>query len=329
MGDTGRAPPFPSIQPQLATPAEGAPAGVEWVHEIKYDGYRLIAEVRDGGARLLTRHRQDWTDRFPTVAAALRGLALESAVLDGEVVVVRSDGRSSFQDLQNVLSGGRGVLRYCLFDLPYRDGRDLRAAPLLERKAELNALLERSDGEGALFFTDHVEGRGPEFLRQACAHGLEGIISKRSASPYREGRSRDWLKVKCSRREEFVVVGFTEPSSRRHGIGALLLATRSRGKGLVFAGRVGSGFTERFVAELRPVLEALELPRCPLEGLVPADAGAAFHWVQPCLVAEVAYAGWTADGLLRHPSFKGLRQDVPASAVTRDAADAPGGAGSG
>jgi bifunctional non-homologous end joining protein LigD len=148
-------------------------------------------------------------------------------------------------------------------------------------------------------------------------------MSKRSGSAYREGRSRDWLKVKCARREEFVVVGFTEPRAAGKGIGALLLATRS-GQDLVFAGRVGSGFTERFVAELRPVLEALELPRCPLPASIPASGGSGVHWVQPQLVVEVAYAGWTSDGLLRHPSFKGLRDDVPSSAVRREVEDAGG-----
>jgi bifunctional non-homologous end joining protein LigD len=306
--------PFPEIEPQLASVAEEAPRGGDWVHEIKYDGYRLIAEIRSSEPRLLTRHRNDWTDRFPAVARALRGLRLGNAILDGEVVVVGPDGMASFQDLQNVLSGGRGFLRYYLFDVLYLEGRDLRAAPLVERKAVLQELLEPVDRNGCLQFCDHVEGNGPEFLRQARELGLEGIVSKRRLAPYREGRSRDWLKVKCARRQEFVIIGYTDPGGERPGIGALLLAAKAGDGELRFVGRAGSGFSDRLLVELRSRLSAATLPSCPVPAH-PTMPRRGAHWVRPELVAEVAFTGWTADGVLRHPTFKGLREDKPAGDV--------------
>jgi bifunctional non-homologous end joining protein LigD len=307
---------LPHIEPQLATAAERAPLGPGWVHEIKYDGYRLIAELNGGVVRLLTRHRKDWTDRFPAVANALHQLRLGAAVLDGEVVVMRSDGTSSFQDLQNVLSGSRGTLRYCLFDVPYADHTDLRDRSLIERKEALQEILSAASLSGVLHYTDHVDGNGAAFLQQARAHGLEGIISKRRDAPYRSGRSRDWLKIKCAQRQEFIVVGFTDPRGERPGIGALLLAAHAAGGQLVFTGRVGTGFSDRLLANLRAALAAISCADCPL-GTVPASVPArGAHWVQPRLVVEVAFSGWTADGLLRHPSFKGLREDKAAADVS-------------
>jgi bifunctional non-homologous end joining protein LigD len=303
----------PPVAPQLARLAAAAPAGSEWLHELKYDGYRLICEVRDGRARLWTRNGKDWTARFPAVADALAGLQVESALLDAEIAVVEAEGRTSFAALQGYLREARGDLRAFVFDLLELDGADLRREALADRKSRLAALLRRQ--RPPLLYSDHVVGHGPAFHEQACRLGLEGIISKRADSPYRSGRGPDWLKVKCMRVQEFVVVGYTEPAGSRRGLGALLLGARVGGGEYRYVGRVGTGFSDRALVEIRRDLERRARTTPPV---VNPPRGAALRgvtWVEPEWVVQVEYTEWTNDGMLRHPSYKGRREDKAASDV--------------
>jgi bifunctional non-homologous end joining protein LigD len=317
------------VAPQLATLVSEAPAGGDWLHEIKLDGYRVLAAVAGDAVRLWTRSGQDWTDRFPAIAEALAARRGKPALYDGEVVALDAKGRSSFQALQNALGGGADAeIAYFVFDLLAADGEDLRKLPLRERKARLAARLKK--GDPAVRFSDHVAGRGAEFHARACRLGLEGIISKRAAAPYRSGRGKDWLKVKCSARQELVIVGFTEPRGSRSRLGALLLAVWE-GARLRFAGKVGTGFGASTLADLYRRLSPLERDRSDgpdprLDGAPRGAAARGVHWVEPRLVAEISFTEWTDEGLLRHPSFEGLREDKPAKAVRREGA-APAVAG--
>jgi bifunctional non-homologous end joining protein LigD len=317
--------PLPAfVPPQLATLVSDVPRGPGWVHEIKLDGYRALCRLEKGRARLITRRENDWTEQFGRIGAAAAFLPAQTALLDGEVVWLAADGRTDFQALQGALGEGRDErLFYFAFDLLHLDGWDLRRTPLLQRKGALRALLAAAPAEAApLRFSDHVEGDGEAFLRQACAHGLEGIVAKRADGPYREKRGHDWLKVKCLAEQELVIVGYTDPSGSRQGLGALLVGVHEKGK-LRYAGKVGTGFDSRTLNDLLRRLK-------PLERSTPAVAdpprgykARGAHWVEPKLVAQVAFTGWTDDGVLRHPSFKGLREDKPASEVTREVAEAP------
>ncbi len=297
----------PSLEPQLATLVRDAPRGDQWLHEIKLDGYRLVCRVDRGRALLFTRHGYDWTARLPALAKAAGLLPVDEAMLDGEVVSLGPDGVSSFQGLQDALArGASDALVYFLFDLVNCDGYDLRSVPLERRKDALGALLRRSDGSGRIRFSDHAVGRGPELFGEACARGLEGIVSKHRSAPYRSGRTRTWLKVKCGSAQELVIGGFTEPA----GIGALLVGYHERAdtSRLVFAGKVGTGFSSRMLAWLRRRLEPLERDAPPFSN--PPRPARGVHWVEPLLVAEVAFTGWTRDRVMRHPTFRGLREDA-------------------
>jgi bifunctional non-homologous end joining protein LigD len=304
------------IKPELATLVDAAPAGDEWFHEIKYDGYRALCHLEDGEARLFTRQGNDWTDRFAGLAREAATLPAHQAVLDGEVVVLRPDGSSSFQALQNALSENRGRdLIYIIFDLLYLDGYDLRPVPLEARKEALARLL--AGHSGALRFGDHVQGAGEGFYRQVCGYGLEGIVSKRAALPYRAGRSKEWLKLKCLKRQELVIVGFTDPEGTRTGFGALLLAVHD-GKDLVYAGKVGTGFSERSLVDLHRRLEKLVVDKPAFKNPPKGAEARRSQWVKPQLVAEVAFADWTHDGILRHSAFQGLREDKKPEEVVRE-----------
>ncbi|HEY9198511.1 MAG TPA: DNA ligase D, partial [Gammaproteobacteria bacterium] len=311
--------------PQLATLSRTVPAGDDWLHESKYDGYRVLAVRRNGKLRLLSRNGLDWTGRLPGIADACARLPAEEFVLDGELVVRNAQGISDFQALQTALhERDDKSLVYFVFDLPYAEGFDLRRQNLLERKRRLTRLLEGS--APVLHYSDHVVGRGEAFLEQACAHGLEGIVSKRCAAPYASRRSTDWLKIKCSQRQEFVIGGYTDPGGARSGFGALLLGYW-QGDALHYAGRVGTGFDERLLKQLSARLRKLETAQPAYADPPTGREARGVHWCRPELVGEVEFTGWTRDGRLRHPAFQGLREDKPARAVVReDAAQETDGA---
>jgi bifunctional non-homologous end joining protein LigD len=305
------------LPPELAILVDRAPAGEAWLHEMKYDGYRILARIEHGRARLLSRNGRDWTDNFPSIAKALERLDAERALLDGEVAVLLENGTTSFQALQNHLSGLRaGQLTYLVFDLLHLNGLDLTGAGLEDRKRLLADLLGPvGDAAGPLRYSDHVVGDGPAFFAQACQHGLEGIVSKLRDAPYRSTRSREWLKVKCFKRQEVVIGGYTDPEGSRVGLGALLAGVYEKDR-LVYAGKIGTGFTEKTLRELTSKLRALEREASPF-ATPPAGVGRP-HWVKPELVAEVSFSEWTEDGRMRHPSFLGLRKDKPATSVVRE-----------
>jgi bifunctional non-homologous end joining protein LigD len=295
---------------------DAAPEEAGWVHEVKYDGYRIGCAVERGRATLWSRRGKDWTAQFPAIAAAAARLPVRSALLDGEVAAVLPDGRTSFQALQNAFAGGGRTLVYFVFDLLHLDGEDLAARPLLERKAALASLL--GDGAGTLRYAPHVEGSGAAVFREACRLGLEGIVSKRADQAYRPGRGGGWVKTKCILRQELVIGGFTDPEgAARDAIGALLVGVNEDGA-LRFAGKVGTGFTNAQARALRTRLERLATPDCPFTPRPAGWLGKNAHWVRPELVAEVAFTEWTKDGKARHPSFQGLREDKTAKDVVRE-----------
>jgi bifunctional non-homologous end joining protein LigD len=320
--------PLPTYRAQLALLVGEAPEGRGWLHETKYDGYRIGAALEGGRATLWSRNGKDWTDRFPSIARAVERLPARAALLDGEVAAVLPDGRTSFQALQQSFGGGAAPLAYFVFDLLHLDGADLTSLALQERKARLEALLARAGDTGPIHLSRHVVGDGAALHREACRRGLEGIVSKRARAPYRATRNGDWLKVKCLVRQELVVLGFTDPEgAARDGIGALLVGYReARGGPLRFAGKVGTGFTNASARALRARLAPLETAAPPFTPAPRGALGRSAHWVRPELVCEVAFTEWTDDGKARHPSFQGLREDKRAADVVRElpaAAPAP------
>ncbi len=304
--------------PQLCSLVRVAPEGGDWLSEIKFDGYRILASIRDGVVRLLTRNGLDWADRMPALAAAFRGLGVGSALIDGELVALRADGVSSFPGLQEALKAGRdGSLSFYAFDLLHLDGWDLRPCPLRDRKAALAPLVR-----GAMLrFSEHVEGEAAALHAQACKSGLEGIVCKRAGEPYRAGRGPGWVKVKCQGREEMVVVGWTPPGGSRTGFGALHVGYYDAEGRLHYAGGVGSGFDTADLGALRARLDGMGVaaPSGMLVSGDPVDGSVA--WVRPELVIEVEFTGWSGAGRLRHPVFLGVREDKAAGEVVRDVAD--------
>ena len=304
---------------QLATLVDAPPAAPEWIHEQKFDGYRILAELEDRHVRLSSRRFKDWTAAFPTVTEAIAKLPVESAILDGEVAVLLADGRTSFQGLQNSFGNRSANVVYFAFDLLAEDGEDLTKLPLETRKARLEALVKRAKSR-SIRYSDHVVGRGDELFELACKSGLEGIVSKRRDKPYLPGRGASWQKTKCVLRQELVIGGFTDPDGSRNGIGSLLVG-HYEGKRLRYAGKVGTGFSHELLDEIREMLEPLERDTAAFDP-VPARAwtGPNRHWVEPRFVCEVQFGEWTDDGRLRHPSFQGLRLDKSPSEVVRERA---------
>lgn len=314
--------PMPSeLSPQLATLTRTPPAGKLWIHEAKYDGYRMLGRISNGTARLLSRNNRDWTHAFPGIARALERLRVKDAWIDGEVVVMMEDGRTSFQALQTAIAGEpSGDLQYFAFDLLYVDGLDLRRVLLGERKAILQKLLKKAPANIA--YSDHLQVHGRAFLERVCKLGLEGMISKRTDRPFEAGRSASWVKVKCLQRQEMVIGGFTDPVGSRIGFGALLLGVYEPGGKFRYSGKVGTGLNDRTLATLHKRLLTLQLPTPAFYNPPRGAEARRSHWVQPILVAEVAFGEWTNEGTLRHPSFLGLREDKVATEVVRERAAA-------
>lgn len=308
--------PFPkAIAPQLATLVDAAPESDDWLHEIKFDGYRMMAWLENGKAKLMTRNGHDWTARFREQAARLAELPVKKAILDGEMVAMSDNGSTSFRKLQEALSRKQtGDLVFQVFDIIHLDGFDLSRTSLIERKHALRELLESADCDAGtlLRYSDHIHGKGPAFFEQACTLGLEGIISKRADARYSSGRSRTWLKVKCTQHAEFVVGGFTKPAGARSGFGSLLLGAYENGE-FVYAGRVGTGFSFRQLEDLHARLKKIERNASPFSE-TPRDVRGA-HWVKPAMVIEVEFTERTRDGRLRHPTFRGLREDRDAEEI--------------
>ncbi|ORL62962.1 DNA ligase D [Pseudomonas putida] len=303
------------LQPQLATLVDSPPAG-DWRYEVKFDGYRILARIDGEDVRLFTRNGHDWSEKMPHQVQALRALKLGSAWLDGEVVVAGENGMADFQALQNAFDTAHDEhIVYYLFDLPFLGGQDLRQVPLQDRRETLRQLLEGRESEQVRFSAD-FDQPVDSLLDSACQLQLEGLIGKRADSPYVGRRSSDWVKLKCKQRQEFVIVGYTDPKGSRNGFGALLLALHDNDSGqLHYAGKVGTGFSATTLDSIHARLKPLEVPE-PALAKPPTGAEArGVHWLKPQLLAEVAYAQMTRDGVVRHSVFHGLRDDKPATAI--------------
>lgn len=314
-----RGPLLDFVPPELATLVDRPPKAEGWLHEIKIDGYRAYCRRGGNEVRFLTRTGKDWTPRFRHLVQPVRSLAATRLALDGEITVLDGDGASSFAALQEALStDDQRSLSFIVFDLLHLDGYDLREAALVDRKRLLAELLERSPGKGPIRYSDHVEATGTTVFQHACEMALEGVVSKQADQPYRSGRGGAWLKSKCVARQEFVIIGFTHPKAGARGIGALLLGYHDDGE-MIYAGRVGSGFSNRISLQLRAQLEKLATEKAAAE--VPAAARRGALWVRPELTCEVEFLSWTPDGMLRHPSFQGLREDKKPAEIVREKAN--------
>jgi bifunctional non-homologous end joining protein LigD len=305
------------IKPCLATAASAPPSGEEWAHEIKFDGYRLQARVENTVVTLRTRTGLDWTEKFDGIAGALSKIKAASAIIDGEAIVEDVRGAPNFSELVSDLKAGRSNrIAFVAFDLLYLNGVDVRPSPLRDRKALLKQLFRSERRNPRLRYSDHQTNAGPAMLLEACKNGLEGIVSKRLDKPYRAGRGADWLKSKCVNTDEFVIAGYLDSTAIKNSVGALALGYYD-GARLIYAGRVGTGFNRRTASDIWRELQ-------PLRNGLPAFAqkpdaiqSKGVNWVKPHRVAQIEYRAWTSDGVLRHASFKALRDDKPARGIAR------------
>ena len=304
------------LSPVLATLVKKPPPDAQdWIYEIKFDGYRMLVRIDAAGAvRMISRNGLDWSAKMPHLVRALEGMGLRPGWLDGEVVMLNEKGMTDFNALQNAFDNARTrKMLLFLFDVPFYDGYDLRDVALLERRALLQRVLAAP--AAPIRFSEAFDAIPADIIASACEIGLEGVIGKRKASPYRSGRSADWIKLKCSKRQEFVIGGYTDPQGSRVGFGGLLVGYYQAGE-LVYAGKVGTGFDDRALRDLGQRMQALATPKRPFKNATEHDRRS--HWVEPKLVCEVVFTEWTPDGRIRHPSFKGLRMDKPATTITRE-----------
>jgi bifunctional non-homologous end joining protein LigD len=311
-----------SLIPELATLVDKPPPG-DWLYEIKFDGYRMLARITEDAVRLYTRKGNDWTKRLSQQAEAIAELALPNSWLDGEVVVLNEKGLPDFQSLQNAFELGRSQeIVYYLFDAPFLNGEDLRERPVAERRAALQqALMDKP--QPLLRFSEAFQASHHDILASACAMSLEGVIGKRAGSTYQSRRSPDWIKLKCRLRQEFVIIGYSKPKGSRSGFGALLLAVNDEG-GLRYAGRVGTGFNERSLKALHAQMRKLERPDPPISNPPRGAAVKDVHWIEPQLVGEVEFAEWTREGIVRQAAYIAQRSDKPAEEIVHERAVNPG-----
>ena len=308
------APPF--VEPQLAKLADEVPQGTDWLHELKYDGYRILARKAGDAVTLFSRSGLAWTVRFPAIAKAIETLPCDSALIDGEVAYVPPSGVTDFKSLQSHIDTPDPAIRYFVFDLLFLDGKDLRNETLTERKMRLGTFMSAKGVSDYLIYADHVAGDGPAFFDKAAEAKLEGIVSKRADAPYRSGRGKNCLKIKCTKVQEFVIGGYAKSDVRGKPFSSFLLGTYDKDK-LIYAGKVGTGFNAADLSRLAKKFKPLVRATSPLEGM-PAALRKSAVWLTPKLVCAVNFTEWTQDGRLRHPSFQGLRQDKPARDVVRE-----------
>lgn len=317
---------MPSRVPaQLATLSEMAPEGDEWLSEMKFDGYRGLCRIKDGKAAIFTREGLDWSARWPVLVRALEKLPVDDAWIDGEVVVLDDEGQISFEALQNYADGARQQadgMRLALyaFDLLYLNGHDTRELPLLQRKELLRELIPGADPSGALLYSEHIVGQAKDVFAHACQHGMEGIVAKRADAPYSGRRDRNWLKIKCQQRQEFVIGGYTDPAGQRSGFGAILVGVYGDDGQLHYAGRVGTGFDQKTLASLLKTFKTLEQDDTAFVDMPGGQARRGVHWIAPKLVAEVQFAQWTSSGIVRHGAFIALREDKKPKDIVREQA---------
>jgi bifunctional non-homologous end joining protein LigD len=308
-----------SLQPELATLVDSPPRDPEnWIYEIKFDGYRMLARAEAGKVRLLTRNDNDWTHKLPELARTLEGMELPDGWYDGEIIMPGERVPADFQALQGAFDSSRTAnIVYYLFDIPYCAGYDLREVPLEQRREVLQRVVERKPAD-SVRFSAVFDAPPQDIVASACRLGLEGVVAKRRDSAYVTRRSSDWIKLKCGQRQEFVIGGYTDPKGSRTGIGSLLLGVHDKDGKLRYAGNVGTGFNERVLRDIREKLDALaaDKPAFAPDPELPRNA----HWVKPQLVAEVAFGEWTRTGRIRHSVFHGLRTDKPPTAIVREQA---------